>query len=414
MKKTFTNGVAKLISAFKIPPSWIYLLTFCLAALLVLALPSYAQIDNGSITGIVRDSSGAVVSGGSVTIKNLANGIAINVKTNSDGNYQALALIPGQYSVEVSAQGFKSERIPLIEIHVQSRAQADFTLTVGSTQQQGEVQAAAIQLQTQTADVGVVIANKQINDLPLNGRDYDQLALLEPGVFQNPSSEVANPAEGRFSANGNLELQNYFSLDGIDNNSGSENLQEQSTQAVIPPPDALQEFRLQTRTYSTEFGTSAGAVVNASIKSGTNSFHGDAWEYLRNSALDANTYFNNATGVPIGHFSQNQFGGTVGGPIVHNHAFFFGAYQGLLSSTAETVYSTVPTPAMKSGDFSALSSSYNLQAVADGQAGCIVNNIVQPSCIDPVGQTLLNLYPDPNFPNVGAPYTGAPNYKYVT
>ncbi len=236
MKKTFTNGVAKLISAFKIHARWIYLATSCLAALLVLALPSYAQIDNGSITGIVRDSSGAVVSGGSVTIKNLANGIAINVKTNSDGNYQALALIPGQYSVEVSAQGFKSERIPLIEIHVQSRAQADFTLTVGSTQQQVEVQAAAIQLQTQTADVGVVIANKQINDLPLNGRDYDQLALLEPGVFQNPSSEVANPAEGRFSANGNLELQNYFSLDGIDNNSGSENLQEQSVQVIIPPP----------------------------------------------------------------------------------------------------------------------------------------------------------------------------------
>jgi len=411
MKKTFTNGVAKLISAFKIHARWIYLPTSGLAALLVLALPSYAQIDNGSITGIVRDSSGAVVSGGSVTIKNLANGIAINVKTNSDGNYQALALIPGQYSVEVSAQGFKSERIPLIEIHVQSRAQADFTLTVGSTQQQVEVQAAAIQLQTQTADVGVVIANKQINDLPLNGRDYDQLALLEPGVFQNPSSEVANPAEGRFSANGNLELQNYFSLDGIDNNSGSENLQEQSVQVIIPPPDALQEFRLQTRTYSTEFGTSAGAVVNASIKSGTNSFHGDVWEYLRNSALDANTYFNNATGVPIGHFSQNQFGGTIGGPIIHDRLFFFADYQGLISSQAQTVFSTVPSPQMKQGDFSALTSSYNLQAVAQGQEGCIVNNVIQPSCIDPVGSTLLNLYPDPN---IGTGYTGAVNYQYAS
>jgi hypothetical protein len=141
MKKAFTNGL-KFLSVFKIPASWIYRPTFCFIALLVLALPSYAQIDNGSITGLIRDSSRAVVSGASVTIKNLANGIAINVTTNSDGNYQALALIPGQYSVEVSAQGFKSEKIPLIDIHVQTRAQADFTLTVGSTQQQVEVQAA--------------------------------------------------------------------------------------------------------------------------------------------------------------------------------------------------------------------------------------------------------------------------------
>jgi hypothetical protein len=134
-------------------------------------------------------------------------------------------------------------------------------------------------LETQQADVGGVVESQQINELPLNGRNYDQLALLEPGVYANPSNEVSNAAEGRFSANGNLELQNYFSLDGIDNNTGSENLQEQSAQAVIPPPDALQEFRLQTRTYSTEFGTSAGAIINASTKSGTNELHGDVWEY---------------------------------------------------------------------------------------------------------------------------------------
>ena len=119
---------------------------------------------------------------------------------------------------------------------------------------------------------------------------------------------MANAAEGRFSANGNLELQNYFSLDGIDNNTGSENLQEQSAQAVIPPPDALQEFALQTRTYSTEFGTSAGAVVNVSTKSGTNAFHGDLWDYIENSALNANTWFNNYGGVPKGHFSKTSLG----------------------------------------------------------------------------------------------------------
>jgi hypothetical protein len=370
-----------------------------------------AQVDNGAITGIVRDASGAVLRGATVVITNIQTGVAITVQTNGDGSYQALALIPGQYSVQVTAQGFGPAKNPSTDVHVQTRAQVDFTLTVGATQQQVEVEEASNQLQTQTADVGVVVATQQINDLPLNGRTYDSLALLEPGVFSNPSNEVANAAEGRFSANGNLELQNYFSLDGIDNNSGSENLQEQSVQVITPPPDALQEFRLQTRTYSTEFGTSAGAVVNASIKSGTNKFHGDVWDFLRNSALDANTYFNNATGVPKGNFSQNQFGGTIGGPVLKNKVFFFADYQGLISSEATTVFSTVPSARMKQGDFSEVASTYNLQAVADGQAGCIVNNVVQPACIDPVGQALLNLYPDPN---IGTGYTGSVNYQYAS
>jgi len=384
---------------------------FLLAAV---AAPLLAQVDNGSITGIVRDSSGSVITNAHIEITNTATNVKSELNTNKDGTYEVLGLIPGVYSVRATAQGFSTTVTNSVRIDVQSIAKVDITLTVGNVKQEVQVSASSELLETQQADVGGVMGSRQINELPLNGRQYDQLALLEPGVYADPSSEVANPAEGRFSANGNLELQNYFSLDGIDNNTGSENLQEQSVQAVIPPPDALQEFRLQTRTYSTEFGTSAGAIVNASTKSGTNEFHGDVWEYLRNSALDANTFFNNYGGTPKGHFSQNQFGGTVGGPIVHDHAFFFAAYQGLLSSTAETVYSTVPTPAMKSGDFTALASSYNLQAVANGQAGCVVNNVVQPSCIDPVGQALINLYPDPNFPNVGAPYTGAPNYKFVT
>ena len=380
----------------------------------IIAVPLLAQVDNGSITGIVRDSSGSAIPNAHVEIIDTATNVKSEINTNKDGTYEALGLIPGVYRVRATAQGFRTTVTDSVRIDVQSIAKVDITLTIGDVKQEVQVSASSELLETQQADVGGVLESRQINELPLNGRQYDQLALLEPGVYADPPGEVSNAAEGRFSANGNLELQNYFSLDGIDNNTGSENLQEQSAQAVIPPPDALQEFRLQTRTYSTEFGTSAGAIINASTKSGTNEFHGDVWEYLRNSALDANTFFNNYGGTPKGHFSQSQFGGTAGGPILRNHAFFFGAYQGLLSSTAQTIYSTVPTPAMKSGDFTALASSYNLQAVADGQAGCVVNNVVQPSCIDPVGQALINLYPDPNFPNVGAPYTGAPNYKYVT
>jgi hypothetical protein len=233
------------------------------------------------------------------------------------------------------------------------------------------------------------------------------------------SAEFTSPAEApdRFSSNGNLETQNYFSLDGVDNNSGSTNLQEGSTQTVQPPPDALQEFRVQTRTYSAEFGTSAGAVINASIKSGSNGFHGDVWEFVRNNKFDSNTFFNNAGGVPRGHFSQNQFGGTISGPIVKNKTFFFFDAQTLTSRKATTTTSTVPTPLMKQGNFTELKPTVTDPKVA-GQSGCVVGNIISKSCIDPTGQKLLALFPDPNIPGfvakqgVSGSWTGSPNYQF--
>lgn len=397
--------------------SMIRILRVLMAVILLMAsgAPLRAQTDTGSIVGTVHDQSGAVIVGAQVEITNTATNVTHSFATNTDGGYVALQLIPGDYSVKATHAGYSTEVRQGIVINVQTRAQADFTLSVGAVQQQVQVSSSTESLQTQSAEVGGVLSTQEINDLPLNGRDYDQLALLEPGVFHDPSNEVANPAEGRFSANGNLELQNYFSLDGIDNNTGSENLQEQSVQAVIPPPDALQEFAIQTRTYSTEFGTSAGAVVNVSTKSGTNHFHGDVWDYLQNSALDANTYFNNYGGLPKGHFEQNQFGGTFGGPIIHNRTFFFASYEALLSSNAETVTSTVPTAAMKAGDFTSVLSTHPLTADAAGQTGCIAGNVISPGCIDPVGQAILDLYPNPS-PQLGnvKVFTGAPNYQFVT
>ena len=373
----------------------------------------HAQVDNGSIAGTVHDATGAVVSGATVEIRNVATGVAVTVKTNSDGGYQGLALIPGSYSVQATAQGFGPAKNPTVEIHVQTRAQVDFTLVVGATQEQIEVSESGVALQTQSADVGTVIGTSQINDLPLNARRYADLALLAPGVFRNPS--VANPAPDRFSSNGNLETQNYFALDGVDNNSGSTNLQEGSVQNVQPPPDAIQEFRLQTRTYSTEFGTSAGAVVNASVKSGSNRFHGDVWEYARNSAMDSNTYFNRQKNLAKGNFSQNQFGGTVGGPIRRDHTFFFADYQGLRSTTATTKSSVVPSARMKTGDFSELSATaYPLNSIATGQAGCIssMTRVIAPRCLDATAVKLAALFPDPNDPRVPT-WTGSPNYNFV-
>ncbi len=232
------------------------------ALLAVFGIACVAQIDTGAIVGTVTDSSGAAVPNAAIVVANISTGVEYKTQTNQDGQYQVTSLIPGTYSVKASASGFQTAIQDRIEIHVQSRPAADFTLQVGSRTQTMEVKSTTPVLQTETADVGGVVQQQQINDLPLNGRRYADLALLEAGIQKNLTNPN-NTAPDRFSSNGNLETQNYFSLDGVDNNSGSTNLQEGSVQMVQPPPDALQEFRIQTRTYSAEFGTSAGAVINA-------------------------------------------------------------------------------------------------------------------------------------------------------
>ncbi len=385
--------------------------------LFCLALPAVAQIDTGAIVGTVTDQSGASIPKASIVITNESTGVVFNTETNADGQYQVTALIPGNYSVKASASGFDSEIRPGIQIHVQSRPAIDFDLRVGRSTQTVEVTSATPVLQTQTADVGAVVQAQQINDLPLNGRRYSDLSLLEAGITRNLTN-TNNTAPDRFSSNGNWETQNYFSLDGIDNNSGSTNLQESTVQVIQPPPDALQEFRIQTRTYSAEFGTAAGAVINASIKSGTNQFHGDLWEFLRNSALDANTYFNNQGGVPRGHFTQNQYGATIGGPIIKNRTFFFGDFQFFTSRTATTQLSTVPTPLMKQGDFVELPPPALSPSPVAGQGACVAGSKIAASCIDPTAAKLIALFPDPNIPGAlalqGQPgsWTGAPNYQF--
>jgi hypothetical protein len=379
---------------------------------------AFGQTDTGSIVGTVGDASHAIVSGAQVDVTDTATNVTRTFKTNADGSYQALQLIPGTYSVKATYTGYSAAVRDHITIDVQTRAQVDFTLAVGTVQQQVEISTSTAMLETQSAELRGTLNNQQINDLPLNGRDYDNLVLTQPGIFRD--NTVSNAAEGLFSSNGNLQLQNYFQLDGIDNNSKSENLQEQSAQSVIPPPDALQEFVLQTRTYSSEFGTSAGAVVNVSTKSGTNEFHGDGWDYVQNGALNANSFFNDYSGIAKGAYSQNQFGGTVGGPIKRNRTFFFVSFEQLLSNIAQTTESIVPTAAMKAGDFSAATNgSYmatrTMSALVPSQAGCFSStNVIKSSCFDPVGAAVLALYPNPSpqLGNVNA-FTGAANYVYV-
>jgi hypothetical protein len=385
----------------------------------LLAAAMFAQIDTGSIVGTVRDPSGAPIPKATVSLSNKATNQTVTAMTNEAGEYQFNALHPGIYSVRATVTGFSAQEVNDIQVDVQSRPSIDFTLQVGSVTQTLEVQSVAPLLNTQTADVGGVVQQQQINDLPLNGRRYADLALLEPGIQKNLTNPN-NMAPDRFSSNGNLETQNYFSLDGVDNNSGSTNLQEGSVQTVQPPPDALQEFRVQTRTYSAEFGTSAGAVINASIKSGSNEFHGDVWEFLRNSKLDANAFVNTLNGAPKGHFSQNQFGGTIGGPVVKNKTFFFFDAQDFTSRKVTPVGpSTVPTPLMKTGNFTELPAKTTLtNSVVAGQGSCLSGRIITPSCLDPTAMKLIALFPDPNIPSAvarqGVPgsWTGGANYQF--
>jgi len=395
-----------------------------LAALLaVSALPAFGQIDRGAIAGKIVDPSGAVIAKAMVTITNKNTGVVATTPVDSAGEYQVLTLIPGTYSVQASADGFAPALRDGVELHVQDHLSLDFTLDVGTVKQEVLVGGGEPILETQTADVGSVVNSQHINDLPLNGRRYADLALLEPGVIRLWSPPSGNDATDLFSANGNSQLQNNFLLNGIDNNSFSENLQEASVQVVQPPPDALQEFKIQTRTYSAEFGNSAGAVVNATIKSGTNGYHGDLYEFFRNKDLDANQWINNVAGLPRGGFSQNQFGGTIGGPIKKDKLFFFGDFARFTSRDGATELSTVPTPLMDQGNFTELNFPLTNPIKIPSQANCYVGNIIQPGCFDPVAQKFLALVAGTAVPNLpaavaaeGQPgsWTGAPNYAYPT
>ncbi len=396
--------------------------TLLVALLGVSALPAFGQIDRGAIVGRVVDQTGAVVPKAVVTITNKATGVVVTSSVDSAGEYQVLTLIPGVYVIKAGAPGFETSVRDNIDLHVQDRLSLDFSLQVGVVTQEVLVTTAEPLLETQTADLGGVVNSQRINDLPLNGRRYADLALLEPGVTRlSPPS--GNNATDLFSANGNTQLQNNFLLNGIDNNSFSENLQEFSVQVVQPPPDALAEFKIQTRNYSAEFGNSAGAVINATIKSGTNGYHGDLYEYFRNKVLNANYWINNVNGTPRSGFNQNQFGGTIGGPILKDKLFFFGDLTRFTSRDGITEQSTVPTPLMDQGNFTELNIPLTNPIGIPGQANCFVGNIVQPGCFDPVAQKFLALVAGTAVPNVpaavaaeGTPgsWTGAPNYLFPT
>jgi hypothetical protein len=408
------------------------LLALCM--LLLAAGLCWGQKDTGSIVGTVTDTSGAVVPHANVTITDVDRGTSFSTSTNSSGEYVSGPLKIGRYRIKVEKQGFKSVVVGPVQLNVQERPSVNVTLQVGQVQQEVTVTSQGPQLQTETSDLGQVVTAQRIETLPLNGRNYAQLAQLGAGVVPAEPGSREEKSFG-FSSNGARALQNNFLLDGVDNNSNLGDLLNESTYVIQPSVDAIGEFKVQTNAYSAEFGRGNGAIMNAVIKSGTNQFHGDVYEFVRNEKFDATNAFDEFGKQP---YKQNQFGATLGGPIIKNRTFFFGDYEGLRVRQATPILGVIPTPQMRAGDFSG--NLTNLPAMAvdpntglptnqqavdcsgnptffgeifntrltqasnlnpDGFCGVPIAsggqlNVFPQTLIDPLGARLAALYPAPN------------------
>jgi hypothetical protein len=366
------------------------------ASLAVLyALTLHAQVDTGSISGTVRDPAGAVITNATVTVTNNGNGYSATVTTNRDGLYTIVDLRPGNYQVAATAPGFQKLTRTGIDLRLQDRLPINFDLAVGQTATSVEVQSTAPALETETSSLGQVIEDKAIQTLPLNGRNYIQLAILGAGTSPTQRSNERNS----FVANGQREIQNSYVLDGIDNKNKIVGFDSSDAQSIEPVLDAIQEFKVQTATFSAEFGQSAGGVVNVSIRSGSDRFHGSAFEYLRNSWLDADPYFQPAlTAKP--QFIQNQYGATIGGPILRNRTFFFFAWQSSRVSDASPQLGVLPTPAQLGGQFT--TAIYDPSTTAPDPTGSgyirtqFANGQIPANRFDPVAAKLISLFPTPN------------------
>jgi hypothetical protein len=411
-----------------------------------LAIPrtAHSQVDSGVILGTVFDQSGGVLPGAKVALRNESTDFAITTTTDSRGDYKFSPVRIGTYVITVDPAGkdlAQASRVH-VRVDIQQQVLANFTLQPVTVSQTIEVTALPEVLQTQDASIGQVVGQRTIQDLPLNGRNYTFLAQLLPGVTVAQWDYHLADNTGRFSANGTSAMENNYLLDGMDNNSLINTRQSGHDYVVLSPVDAISEFKIQTNNYSAQFGHGAGAVLNATIKSGGNEFHGDAWEFLRNDDLDASDFFQNAAGLPIPAFRRNQFGFTQGGPvwIPHvyngkNRTFFFFDYEGTRIEQGETYLSTVPTAAERDSGFTnfadlitgqagsrtdALGNSYPSGTIFDPTTTRAVNgsyvrdafpgNIIPASRLDPNAIKILELLPAPNGPGILNNYTSSPTW----
>jgi outer membrane receptor protein involved in Fe transport len=375
-----------------------------LVALTLLAVslcpgPAFAQTSFGTITGVVRDSTGAVLPDATITVTNESTGLTRQVTTDASGNYLVSSLLPSTYTLSAELRGFK-KGVSKVNLEVNQTLRVDMTLEVGELSQTVEVEAAAPLLQSESSTVGTVIENKQVVELPLNGRSFTELTYLIPGGVRQQGA-IFQTSGSRVAVSGARAEDNNYTLDGVNNNETFF-----KAFAVQPSIDAIQEFKIQTNITSAEFGQAAGANINVATKSGTNEIHGGVFEFLRNDVFDARDAF--APSKPV--FRQNQFGGQAGGPVIKNRTFWFGNYEGYRFRRAATAFGTIPTPEMFNGNlaFDHLGRPappiYDPATTRpDGQGGFIrdpfLNNIIPPERIDPIIKSYIPLfYPAPNRP----------------
>ena len=348
--------------------------------------PALGQVDTGAIRGTVTDSSGAVVANVKVTLKNEDTGLVVSAATAGDGTYTFSPVKIGSYTVSVEATGFRKASATHVVVNVQGQARADFQLVPGAVNETVEVSAVSPQMQTQDASIGAIATGAQINDLPLNNRNYTFLAQLGAGVTGLVATRGLDQT-GSFVANGLTTVHNSYLLDGIDNNNDTVDFLNGAAYVNLPPPDAIQEFKVQTSNFSAEFGRAGGAVINAAVKSGTNQFHGTAWEFVRNDKLDAvglDQYFFSPK-TPKSEFRRNQFGAAVGGPIRKNKLFVFGDYEGTRIRQGSGLQTNVPTPAEVGSGFTDFRDLFSTQNPAAGvtQTDALGRTLFEPTILDP-------------------------------
>jgi hypothetical protein len=389
----------------------------------------FSQAFYGSVVGSVTDQSGAAVNDAVVTLINTGTAERHQGRTGTDGGYQFLNLVPGAYGVTVEEKGFKRATRERIEVTVASAVRADISMQLGDVTQTVEVQATSPLLQTENGNLSQVVNNRSVEELPVNGRNILNLAALVPGVVPQGTTD-GNAltgknvfAAGNYQIGGGIANQSATYYDGVPANAGVGNLT-----VMVPSPDAISEFRVQTNSNSAEFGRYSGGIINVTSKSGTNAFHGSAYEFFRNKVLNANTFFANANGTGKPAFTQNQYGLTGGGPIKKDKLFFFVGWEAYASRQGATFLATVPLPGMYGGDFSGFKNSsgavipiydpltqcgqYNNSACGSStiQRQTFPGNKIPASRIDPVAAKMVAfpIFAPPNLP--GAPFTAVQNY----
>jgi hypothetical protein len=368
-----------------------------ISCLLIGAGVLFGQFEYGEIVGTVRDASQAVVAEAKIKLRNLDTNVEHEGVTNEQGDYSFPGLRAGHYSVQSEKQGFRTASTASLELRTGDHLRIDVTLETGLVTEQVTVQSTAPLLETDTSERSQVVQAAQIEELPLNKRDYTQLVLLAPGTTYNPDQRLG----GAISVNGNRTLQNDYQLDGIDNNSHATSYRGDRVDVILPSVDAVQEFRVQSNAYSAEYGHSAGAVVNVTIKNGTNQFHGATWEFFRNDDLDAHGWTPTLGGVkPEVRF--NQYGANIGGPIVKDKTFFFVNYEGDREHNGNIFQATVPTLALDQGNFASppagLGATLKVQPVDPTTGIPYPNGIIPMSAWSQVAKRILS-YPQFPVPN---------------